>query len=286
MSWAVWLTTSILSVSIAVILQRFIQKDSGLNPLGFIVLPCAIATILLLIIALSKGFDTRWELVPKWNLALSALLWPVANIAYVYALRRAEASQYSILFTARVLWTILVSVVFLNESLRKWALVGALFLFASSLLAVWEEGLSLRRKSTIFCLTNAFFVGLAIANDGIILAHGYDVISYTVFAFAFTPILIGGLSSASRSSMMAIIKNHRTLIGVTILAILYAISEVTLFWAFQKGKELSILASLNQTQTILIVLGAAIFLKERRYLTRRLIAAAISLVGVLLVINA
>ncbi len=274
-----------MSAVAATILQRYVQKDSKLHPLGYIVLPCAIATVLLLVLALIRGYDTRWELLPKFNLLLLAVVWPIANLLYVSAMRRVEASQFSVIFTTRVLWVIIASAIFLNERLPLAAVVGALFLFASSVLALWEEGISYRHIGILYVLLNAMLAGLGVTNDGVILSRGYDVISYFVIGFAVTPLVFWIISPNARSSSFSIIRDRKLFLQATTLAILYAISAVTLFYAFQKGRELSILSSLNQIQTILIVLGAAILLKERRYLTRRLIAAIISFIGVLLVIN-
>lgn len=80
-------------------------------------------------------------------------------------------------------------------------------------------------------------------------------------------------------------KNTGVAKNILIVGLLNAVSAVTIFMAFQKGKELSVLASLNQIITILLVLGAALLLKERRYFTRRMVAAVISFIGVLLIIN-
>ncbi|MBI2588944.1 DMT family transporter [Candidatus Saccharibacteria bacterium] len=286
MTWQLLLTISILSGSAAVVLQRYTQKNSQLNPLGFIFWPCAIASVLLIGLALIRGFDTNWALLPKFNLFLSLILWPISNYFYVYAMKHSEASQYSILYTTRVFWTILVAIVFLHERFPEAVAVGAIFLFVSCVLALWEEGLSLRNYGTIYPLSNAFLAGTAIANDGIALSHGYDVISYFTLSFMGTPVLFGLLSSAARSSAISIARNSRQFLGTAMLAALYVTSAVTLYYAFGKGQELSILISLSQIGTILVVISAAILLKERRYLTRRLAAAVVSFIGVLFIINA
>jgi uncharacterized membrane protein len=68
-----------------------------------------------------------------------------------------------------------------------------------------------------------------------------------------------------------------------LLGCLYAISAATIFLAYQYGRNAAQIAPINETSTILIVILAAIFLKERSQLLRKLFAAAISVLGVLLI---
>lgn len=286
MSWQLLLTISILAGSAGTILQRFLQKDSPINPLVFIIWPCAIGAILLFSFAIFHGFDTRWYLLPKFNVLLSMLLYPAANYCYVQSMKRSEASQFSVLFTTRVFWSVLVSIIFLHESISGLILVGALFLFVSCIIAIWEESFSIKNKTAIFPLLSAMFLGLALANDGIILSHGFDVISYEAFAFVSTPIILPLISKPARVASIRMLRDFKKMLGMSGLAISYGLSSVLLFYAFNKGQKFSVLASLNQTQTVVVVIAAAILLKERRYIMRRLVAAVISFIGVLLIINA
>lgn len=286
MSWQLLITISILTGSAGTILQRFLQKNSPINPLVFIIWPCAIASIMLFSLAIFRGFDTNWSTLPKFNVILSLLLYPVSNYFYVYAMSRSEASQFSVLFTTRVFWSVLVAIIFLHESISGFTLIGALFLFASCILAIWEESFSIKNSTAIFPLLTAMFLGLALANDGIVLSHGYDIISYDSFAFASTPILLLLYSRLARTATINMLRDYKKMLGMVGLAICYGISIVTLFYAFDKGQKFSILASLNQAQTIVVVVAAAILLRERRYIKRRLMAAVISVIGVVLIINA
>lgn len=286
MSWQLLLTISILAGSAGTILQRFLQKGSPINPLTFIIWPTAIGAILLFGLAIFHGFDTRWYLLPKLNVLLSMLLYPASNYCFVNAMQRSEASQFSVLFTTRVFWSVLVSIIFLHESISGLTLIGSLLLFVSCIIAIWEEGFSIQNKTTIFPLLTAMFLGLALANDGIILSHGFDVISYEAFAFVSTPMILLLISKPARVASVKILLNPRIMLGMSGLAISYALSSVLLFYAFNQGQKFSVLSSLNQTGTIVVVIAAAILLRERRYLTRRLVAAVISFIGVLLIINA
>jgi drug/metabolite transporter (DMT)-like permease len=286
MSWQLLLTISILAGSAGTILQRYIQKDSKINPLAFIIWPTAIGAILGLGLEISHGFDTRWYLLPKFNVLLSMLLYPAANYCYVMAMQRSEASQFSVLFTTRVFWSVLVSIIFLHETISGLILIGALFLFVSCIIAIWEESFSIKNKATIFPLLTAMFLGLALANDGIILSHGFDVLSYEAIAFVSTPIILPLISKSARVASVEMLRDFKKMLGMSALAICYALSSVLLFYAFNKGQKFSVLSSLNQTQTVVVVLAAAILLRERRYIMRRLVAAIISFIGVLLIINA
>lgn len=286
MSWAILLAISILTATASTLLARFIQSHHKLHPAAFTIISNGGSGILLLLLALIHGYDTRWGLIPKFNLAMMAVLWASANVFIMYSLRRVEASLFGVIFTTRVIWTILISVFFLGESLSTEAIIGAFILLFSSGLALWEENLSFKNKSILFCFLASLLFGIAVANDGIIISHGYDVISYFALAFGIPALSLIIFSPAGRTQAIQVLTKPQISLRLAIVAVLNAISAVTIFYAFQRGRQLSILASLNQTQTILMVFGAAIFLKERRYFARRAVAAAISFIGVLLIINA
>ena len=67
------------------------------------------------------------------------------------------------------------------------------------------------------------------------------------------------------------------------LSILYAASAITIFSAYQVGRNAAQIAPLNQTSTILTVILAIIFLKERSQLVRKLLGGLLSFIGIVLV---
>ena len=66
-----------------------------------------------------------------------------------------------------------------------------------------------------------------------------------------------------------------------ILAFFYAISAVTVFEAYQVGRNAAQIAPLNQTTIIVTVVLAVIFLKEKTQFARKILGSLISFVGVL-----
>lgn len=65
-------------------------------------------------------------------------------------------------------------------------------------------------------------------------------------------------------------------------AILYAVGALSVYTAYQIGRNAAQISSINNTQTILIVILAAIFLKERDRLPSKIVAACLSVAGIIL----
>jgi uncharacterized membrane protein len=65
-------------------------------------------------------------------------------------------------------------------------------------------------------------------------------------------------------------------------AIFYTVAVLTVYGAYQIGRNAAQISSLTQTSTILIVILAAVFLNEKDRLPRKFIAAVLSIIGVVL----
>ncbi len=76
---------------------------------------------------------------------------------------------------------------------------------------------------------------------------------------------------------------EKTLLRLGILGVFYAVSAITIFLAYQVGRNAAQIAPLNQTATIVTVILAIIFLNERSDLARKIIGAIVSFIGVVLI---
>lgn len=284
MTWLIFLSISLITSSAAVLLQRYMQRDSDMNPLGFYISSATVSSMLIAVFLLFSGFDTNWDTLPIGNLLLSTVLWGGANAFVVHTLRRTEASLFSILFTTRVLWSIAIAIVFLDESFTLLNALGTLTMLVGSVVAIYERGSKWDKTGVLLSLGAGFLVGAGIANDGIVLSNGYDVPSYFLWAFLSPAVMYAITLPKARKDAIEIMKTPTLNRNVAILSLMYVVSSVTLFWAFQSGQDLAILSSLNQTQTVLIVIGAIILLGEKEKPMQKLIGSVITVIGVVLLV--
>lgn len=284
MLWQVPLAITMIAAAAAILLQRHIQKTNKLHPAGFTIISNSAGAVLLIIFVAIRGFDTRWQLLPLHNLALAIVFWTLANVLLVQSLRRTQASQFAVIFNTRVLWSLTIAALFLDERLQLAAGIGTALMLGAAILAVWEKGTHFKDPKIIYPILTAACYGIALANDGLALAGGYDISSYFVLDFIGPVIALTIFSAKGRQAAIGIAKMKFINLWVALIGGLYVLSSLSFYAAFRIKGNLSILLSLNQLQTIVVVVGAIVILKERQRLTQRMVAACLSVLGAILVI--
>ena len=139
-------------------------------------------------------------------------------------------------------------------------------------------------KGEVFALAAAAVVGVALTNDGFLIAQGIDVPSYTAFAFLAPAVLLAALRPASARQALALVRSPRALSRTIVFSLLFAVATLSIYSAFVVAPNVSLVAMLIRIQTILTVALGIFFLKERSDLGRKLLAAGISFAGIVLIL--
>lgn len=281
MSWQILLLISIITYSLSVLLQRILLKKDKSDPIAYSIVFQLLTGILIGIYALFNGFSTP-NLIPLIpNLLLMAILYGAGNVFIFSALKTIDASEFAIIFASRALWTVLGAIIFLKENFSPLQIMGTLLIITSVVLVSWKKQKFILSKGIVFSVFAALFFGLAFVNDALIL-NNFDVPSYVALAFIIPSFLIWTLYPKSTMKMKPLF-GRKTLPKLLLLCFFYGISAITIYSAYQVGKNASQIATLDQTTTLVTVLLAVLFLKERSDLWRKLLGAIISIIGVILV---
>lgn len=280
MSWQILVAISVLTYSVSVLLQRLLLKDNKVDSVAFSITFQLFTGVLILAYALMRGFSIP-NLVPLLpNLALMIILYGVGNVCVFKALKAVEASEFTIVFVTRPLWTILAAIAFLGESFSLKQLLGTAFVLSGVALVSWQQSFKINR-GILLSLVAALSFGLAFANDAFIIRN-FDVPSYLSFAFILPALSVWAITPASTAKMKSMLTKN-FLSKLSLLGVLYSVSAITIFLAYQVGKNAAQIATLNQTSTIVTVILAIIFLKEKAHLAKKILGSIISFVGVLLI---
>ena len=280
MSWQILVAVSVVTYSVSVLLQRILLKDEKIDSVAFSIVFQLLTGVLILGYALMRGFSSPNLLPLLPNLALMTFLYGAGNVFIFKALKAIEASEFTIIFATRTVWIILAAVLFLSEQFSLVQLLGTGLILSSVVLVSWQKGLKLSR-GVLLSLAAAACFGLAFANDAFIIRN-FDVPSYLGIAFIVPALAVWMVFPKSTSKMLPMLKKS-FLKKLGVLSVLYATSAITIFLAYQIGRNAAQIAPLNQTSTILTVLLAIIFLGEKSQLTRKLIGAVLSFIGIILV---
>lgn len=281
MSWQFFLTVSILTTVAVTLIQRFIMRSEKSNPIAYVILLQLLGGFFAGCYALFRGFNINGITEALPNVLLMPFIWAGANYLLLTAIKYIEASEFSIVFASRVLWTIVAAMIFLREPFSIKQLVGTFFIIASVLLVLWQKHKIQINKGTIFALIGSFLFGIGLVNDSFIVRN-VDVPSYFTVAFLTSGILLWMIFPKATKDILSIFK-EKTFFVILLLSFFTATTALTYFWAYQIGRNAAQLASLNQISTILTVLLAAVLLKEKSNVLKKILAAIASFIGVVLV---
>lgn len=281
MTWLTYALISIVTISIAALLQRILMQPEKSNPVGYaIVFQFGLGLIsLVFTIALGKfslpSFDRH-----LLQFILSAFLWAGATTFVFKALKRLSAGEVIILGASSAVVSIILSVIFLGEVLKITTLGGTFLVLLSIWLISTEKFSFVSREGVIFALLSAFCIGVAVVNDAIILKT-YEAFSYTTI-MSFLPGFILLLFFPRQITKINQLLNRKSLSLMFIFCIFSSIQAITYYLALQNGAPVSQLSPLIKSSIVLTVVLAAIFLKERSNIYRKIIAAFIVTVGAIL----
>ena len=284
MSWQLLLAISILSYAVGVLLQRVIQKDGKNDPYAFSIFFQLTIGAVIGLYAFFQGFvmPNYMDFLP--NIMLMIILYAIANTLIFSSLKYLDAAAFTILFSSRALWTILAAVVFLNEPFTFKQIIGTLLIIISVIIVSAKPKKFTFKKGEIYALLAALVFGTAFANDAYIIGtYHVDVESHLFFGFVLPAIAMWILRPQATSQMKPFF-TRTILLQSLALTLFYATSAITIFLAYDIAKNAAQIAPLNQTSIIIIVILSMVFLKERDNITRKILGALLSFIGVLLVI--
>lgn len=244
MNWQFFLTVSILTTVAVTLIQRFLMRSEKSNPIAYVILFQLLGGFFAGCYALFRGFNINGitEVLP--NVLLMPFIWAGANYLLLTAIKYIEASEFSIVFASRAIWTIVVAIVFLKELFSVNQAIGTLLIIASVMVISWRKRHAPFNKGTVFAIIGSALFGIGLVNDSFIVQN-VDVPSYFTIGFLIPGILLWMLFPKASKSMLPLFK-EKTFFIILLLGFLTATTALTYFWAYQIGRNAAQLASLNQ----------------------------------------
>jgi len=284
MNWQILIAISILTESVGRIIQRFLLKEDNSNPIAFAVIFQLLTGILLLIFAVILGIN--FSLIKTdgivSNLILMPFLFGMSNIFIFKSLKNTEASLFTVFFTTRALWIILIAVLALDEAFTARQILGTILILLS-ILIIMSKNTSFRiSKGGIYALLAAVFMGGAIINDAIIINQFKNVPFYVALSFIAPSIFIWAINPRQSLNILQITRSTM-LYKIGVLSVVYGIAAMTYLMSYTMGAAASQIGAIYQTTSIVTVGLAIVFLKETKHLYLKLLAVLVSFIGILLI---
>lgn len=280
MVWQILLVISVISSVIATIFRRLLMKDDKSDPYSYSIAFQFVVAILILTFTLFTGFRLP-ENIARYipSLGMMMILYTLANISIFHAFKVEDASTVRIFYNTRAIWILLGSFIFLKEDFTLTRLIGTLFIIlATSILSI-KKKLAVKKKGLIFGLSSGLFYGLAFVNDAF-LAQGWHIPSLMAIEFLSVSFFMALIRPKKLVNIKTINKRN-TILNMLIGGFFYGLLSITVFLAYQKGGDASVIGPIGQTSTILTVIFGALFLGETKDLSRKFLAAILSVAGVI-----
>lgn len=213
-------------------------------------------------------------------LLLASALWGVCSIFLFKALQLVEASEATIVSSLKVVFTIVASIAFLHEVFDGQKVIGTIIILVATLLVVdLKNGFRLN-KGVIYILFMALFAGLAIVADSANVQH-YDVIAYNTLANFLSGLVILLFAPKSLGQWRHFVQPGflKKMLPLGVFSTAQGILYLT---ALTYGGNTAQVGTIRQASVIVTVILAVLFLRERDKLGRKLAAAVLVTVGVIL----
>lgn len=279
MSWLLFAIINVITSAVSALFQKLSMKNKDSDPILVAILFQFLLTIFGAVFAIIKGFHLpSVYLIPYF--LISGVLYAGGTVAFFQSIKRIEASEMTVLAGSGVLFTILTSFLFIHEQLTSVQLIGAILILSAVILINYNRKTFRLNTGAWLAILGAALYGTAVVADTYIIKR-YDAISFLPLA-SFTPGLIISLWYVRKvptalRSLMHIDKN------LLIFSFLYTVQGAAFYLALENGALVSQMSTVSRASIILTVILSAIFLKERKHVWRKIIAAILTTIGVLLV---
>lgn len=256
------------------------MKHDKSDPYSYAIVFHLLLGILNLAFGLFIGANFTYHPESTFYLILSSVLWGITSVFLFKALQLLESSEVTILSTLRVPITILAAIILFNESFGVQRILGTVIILLATLLVTNTKGRFKFNAGIFYVLGVALFSGLGIVTDSFSVKH-FDVVFYnTVTNFLIVPLLLIFKPKALKQWTHFFTSGF--LIRMLPLGLFSTAQAISYLFSLTTEGNTSQIAAIRQSQLIVTVLLAVLFLQERSNLSRKIVAAVLVTLGVFL----
>ncbi len=236
-----------------------------------------------MVAALIAGFSLP-NIMDVWIfVVLSSVAYGVGHIVYAKTLQKVEASAFSVYFATHAIWMMLFGIVFFHEQLTWWQIAGSMLIFAGVLVLAKRPAQLLKERGAAYGLATGALFGVAITSWAYVGRHT-DTLSWAAVSFLLPVIVVFLVRPKTIAAIPGVLHNRALVWKLLVLAGFYAIGSLAMLYAYKEG-SLAVISPLRQTGIIVTTLLALLFISaERHSMARKLVAAAVCFVGVVVIL--
>lgn len=277
-----WIIFVILYLILVVIYDQFykISTKKLTKPGALTILLQVIGALAVLLV--SPLFEIKFPTDIKVYifLGLALIFYSISDRLNTTVRAGVEASTFSIIRQLSTVFMIFAGLIFLKEPFVINKFIGAILIIASNILIFYKKGEGKPNKYIILgiianiCYTIALFLDVNISNN-------FNLPFYITISLGIPAILISIIEKIKISDIKnEFINGNKKAICIT--GITWSLSILAQLRAYQLG-DVSVVAPLCALSVILNVIFGYLFQNEKENLTKKIIAALLIILGIILI---
>lgn len=264
-----------------VLAQKLPNKNRLINASFFI--------IFLLPAALVLGLLFPHNLAIGWvNLALllgGSLIWPVFNILAYRANKDIDVGVYTVINNLSPIFTLIVALTVLDESLNTNVLIGIFLLLISGVVVAspqLKQHKHTSKSGIIFALISTAVLGFAVAYEKFML-NRVDLGTYFLIGWTSQIAWMAYLSRKDLKELPSLIRGEETKKTVLGYGLTNVLKSMCFILALKYSASAAVVGATTDFMSVVVIIAAYFILHERSYLLVKLLAALLGIAGLLLV---
>ena len=277
-----WIISVILYLILVVIYDQFykIATKSLTKPGALTTVLQIIASITVLLISPLFKFNFPTDIKVYVFFGIALIFYTISDRLNTTVRVGVEASTFSVMRQLSTVFMIIAGLIFLKEPFILNKFIGAILIIISNILIFYKKGEGKPNKYIVLgiianiCYAIALFLDVNISNN-------FNLPFYVAISLGVPAILIFIFEKIKISDIKSEFENGNKK-AIIITGITWSLSILTQLRAYQLG-EVSIVAPLCALSVILNVIMGYIFQKEIENMPKKIIAAILIILGIILI---
>jgi bacterial/archaeal transporter family protein len=284
MNWLILTLISAVTLSLSRILQKVLLRNNETDTFAFSFIFPVLVSIIILGYTLITGTLEFPSLLPVWfNVVLMTIFYSAGSVLIYKAYKASPASEVSIIFASSSAWAVVAAIVFLGEKLAPVNIMGILSIILGIVVINYQKSSWKLEKGHLYALISACMFGVAFTNDILIIRYYSSAPPYIFMAFIVPALAI----LSYRPQLLAKTKyffSAQILPKLLLTCVIYALSALTLYAAYQEGGNASAIIPIQQTNIVMTVVLSYFFLSEKDKLAQKILGSLFVFLGAWLLI--
>ena len=285
MDWLALTIVAVFSRAAFGVATKVISTKVEVTAITLAVLLTGSGAVLALVFSPLLGGLNFAGLSKVWPIALLMIISSaVGNILYFKGLERMDASNAQVIFSSILVWSTILSTLFLGSAFSLLQLLGVLVLLVAILLIQYQKNSKIFGIHSLYVLVAAVMFAVFQVTSAE-LAKTISVGAYTVLAYLGGTIIVFLVYRSRVMRDLRSLTDKKLSAGfltllVGSLSLMYAVFA---YLAYRVAPDRGVVVLLLTSQVVVGVILAVIVLRERNAVGRKIVAGTIAVIGGLLI---